>query len=252
MFVHPIDTKAYSQSDWYAHVMATEWTAFSPQHSRPSGITLHNTAGPTLAEWSETDPMRLNRLHGLKSFYEAMGWHGGPHAFIGRTAINGFTPIQYWGVHCSCVNESHIGLEMVGDYAPGAENFGQGDGALVRNNAVFAVAALMLKLNLAPESDLMFHRECTNDHHACPGAQVDKIDIIARVRMKMNELKSGPPTPAPSPPAPQPVNATYTVLPGDTLYKIAREWLTTVDTLAQLNSLQPPYLITIGQILKLR
>jgi len=42
---------------------------------------------------------------------------------------------------------------------------------------------------------------------------------------------------------------TYTVQPGDTLYSIARRFDTTVETLAALNGIAPPYAIEVGQVL---
>jgi len=42
---------------------------------------------------------------------------------------------------------------------------------------------------------------------------------------------------------------TYVVQPGDTLYSIARRFGTTVETLATLNGIAPPYTIKVGQIL---
>jgi len=43
----------------------------------------------------------------------------------------------------------------------------------------------------------------------------------------------------------------YTVVPGDTLTRIARRYGTTVPVLAQLNGLTPPYVIKVGQHLTL-
>ncbi len=43
--------------------------------------------------------------------------------------------------------------------------------------------------------------------------------------------------------------ATYVVQQGDTLYSIARRFDTTVETLAALNGLAPPYTIEVGQVL---
>ena len=42
---------------------------------------------------------------------------------------------------------------------------------------------------------------------------------------------------------------TYVVQPGDTLYSIARRFDTTVETLAALNGIAPPYTIEVGQAL---
>ena len=46
-------------------------------------------------------------------------------------------------------------------------------------------------------------------------------------------------------------NKTYTVKKGDTLFKIAKSYGTTVNTLASLNSIKNPNLIYVGQIIRL-
>ena len=78
---------------------------------------------------------------------------------------------------------------MVGDYDQ--EEFNSGDGALVRDNAVFLIAALNLKFNFDPD-DLKFHVECKKDNHDCPGKKVVKAEVISRVRAMMAALKSEP------------------------------------------------------------
>jgi LysM repeat protein len=51
-------------------------------------------------------------------------------------------------------------------------------------------------------------------------------------------------------PASQPAStSTYVVQPGDTLYSIARRFDTTVETLAALNGIAPPYTLEVGQVL---
>ena len=186
-----IDQHAYTRAEWQAHVNGTEWTDFSSVTKRPLGVTLHNTWRPQISEWSETDPGRLRALLGLKAYYEGMGWHAGPHGFVSRTVINGFSPIALWGIHSTCFNHTHLGFEMVGNYSKGGEPFDSGDGALVRDNAVFAIAVVMLKLDLTPEKNIVFHKDCTRDHHDCPGDGVGKTDMIQRIRAEMNSLKGG-------------------------------------------------------------
>jgi hypothetical protein len=52
-----------------------QWTDW-----RPQGITLHNTAAPTLEQWAETGPRHDARIRNLQSYYENdKGWHAGPH-----------------------------------------------------------------------------------------------------------------------------------------------------------------------------
>lgn len=236
-----IDTRAYTRAQWQAHVNALVWTNFSSTHTKPIGVTLHNTWRPLIADWTETDPGRINALNGLKSYYEGMGWHAGPHGFISRDYISGFSPLTAWGIHSTCFNKSHLGFEMVGDYEIGGEPFDSGPGAMVRDNAVFAIAAIMNKLALTPEKDLVFHRDCTADHHACPGSAVNKGDIEARIRSMMTKLSEPPP----------PEN-TYTVVHGDDLYEIARRFETTVAALIALNGLVSADKISTGEILKLK
>jgi hypothetical protein len=70
---------------------------------------------------------------------------------------------------------------MVGDYAPGHDDFNSGLGAKVRDNAVATLAILHSALQISPDT-LHFHRDCARDAHVCPGTQVDKSDIIRRVK----------------------------------------------------------------------
>ena len=235
-----IDRHAYTRDEWLAHVNGLTWDAFSSATKRPLGVTLHNTWKPTIAGWVETDPQRSNALNGLRAYYEGMGWHAGPHAFISRHFINGFSPLTEWGIHSTCFNHTHIGLEMIGNYSTGSEPFDSGDGALVRANAVFAVAALMSKLGLSPERDLVFHRDCSADHHDCPGNGVGKSDMVARIRAEMSVI-DGPPA--------SPSVGKYTVERGDTLYRIAMKMGTTYRAIADANNLKSPFVIMPGQVL---
>jgi hypothetical protein len=71
---------------------------------------------------------------------------------------------------------------MVGDYSD--EAFDSGDGAKVRDLTVQALAILHHALGIDPET-LHFHKECLRDHHDCPGKNVVKADMIARVKAAM-------------------------------------------------------------------
>ena len=166
-------------------INALQWTDW-----RPQGITLHNTAAPTLEQWAETGPRHDARIRNLQSYYENdKGWHAGPHWFVSRNWINWFSDPLRPGVHSRCFNATRFGIEMVGDYDQ--EEFNSGDGALVRDNAVFLIAALNLKFDFDPD-DLKFHVECKKDNHDCPGKKVVKAEVISRVRAMMAALKSEP------------------------------------------------------------
>lgn len=185
------DGKAYTRDEFAARVATLRW-----RHWKPSGIALHNTAAPTLAQWAESGPRHDARIRNLQSYFEnKRRWHAGPHLFISRNFINGFSNILKPGVHSRCFNATHIGIEMVGDY--GSEEFNSGDGSLVRDNTVFAMAHLYRALKFKP-SCLVFHKECRRDNHDCPGRKVDKAAMIRRVVDTIRTLDgAGPPTGAP-------------------------------------------------------
>jgi hypothetical protein len=184
---------ALTRDQTAAKIAALKWTDW-----RPSGITLHNTAAPTLDQWAESGLNHDARIRNLESYYEnELGWHAGPHFFVSRNFINWFSDPLSPGVHSRCWNSTRFGIEMVGDFD--SEEFNSGDGALVRDNAIFLIACLNKKFGFDP-ADLTFHRECKLDDHACPGSKVSKADVIARVRAAMAAL-----VPATSPVATQPV-----------------------------------------------
>lgn len=195
--------KARSLQESVDYLATLHWADWKPQ-----GITLHNTAAPTLAQWAETGPNHDARIRNLESYYEnELGWHAGPHWFISRTRINWFSNPLLPGVHSRCWNATRFGIEMVGDY--GREPFDSGDGASVRDLAVAWIAALNKKFGFNP-ADLTFHKECTRDNHDCPGRLVSKPDVIARVRAAMAGVAPPIPVAPPSPPPPIETHANVT------------------------------------------
>jgi hypothetical protein len=185
--------KPYTREEFAAHVAGLSFDAWKPQF-----VTLHNTGSPTLQQWRDGGTTPAQRIMNLQRYYEVNEhWHAGPHLFIDQEHIWGFTDLTVPGVHASCFNRVSIGIEMVGDY--GSEAFDP----QVRDNAVFALAALHDKLGIRPDglvygkSGLHFHVDCRRDGHACPGKHVDRSDMVARVLVAM---RLGAPA-APSPPA---------------------------------------------------
>jgi N-acetylmuramoyl-L-alanine amidase-like protein len=171
------DRSIYDRAGFVARIASLKWTGWKPQ-----GITLHNTGAPTLKQWVESGPSHDQRILNLQRYYEGMGWHAGPHFFVSRSHVSGFSNPLQSGVHSTCFNRTHLGIEMAGNFS--AEPFDSGDGALVRDMAVFTLATLFHALGLDPHK-LRFHRECVADHHACPGKNVSQSDMIGRVAAAM-------------------------------------------------------------------
>jgi peptidoglycan hydrolase-like protein with peptidoglycan-binding domain len=104
---------------------------------------------------------------------------------------------------------------MVGNYETGADDFTSGDGAKVRDNAAFVLAVLCDKFGwqidnyVQGRSGLHFHRECAQDHHACPGSKVSKSTMIALTKAQLAQIRGQPRTPA----APQAVPTVASAAP---------------------------------------
>lgn len=179
------DPTPYTRATWLAHVAAIKSASMT---WKPSGLTFHNTYIPNLAQWKETGDTHSTRLMNLQTLYENTDhWHHGPHAFVSRDWINGFSPLTEVGVHASCFNRDHFGIEMVGNYEAGHDDFNTGDGAKVRDNAVYAAAVLLKHFGIPP-TGINFHRDCPRDHHPCPGSLVSGTDMIARVKAAIAAL----------------------------------------------------------------
>ena len=172
-----IDTRLYDKPAFVEHLRGLAWAQW-----HPVGVTLHNTGAPNLRQWVELGASHDQRIQNLQHFYrDTKSWHAAVHGFISRGHFSGFSPMTAPGVHASCFNKDHLGFEMTGDFRKGGDQWSIGDGALVRDMAVFVLAATFKKLKLDPRAGLNFHRDCHADHHACPGDEVDFLDMKARV-----------------------------------------------------------------------
>jgi hypothetical protein len=168
--------KSFTPKTFEQYVETLSWENWSPDF-----IVLHNTGEPCL----KNRPKGLTYQHilGLQSYYrDDMHWSAGPHLFIDDHQIWVFTPLTTSGVHSPSWNSVSLGVEMLGDYD--SEEFNNGRGALVRNNAIAAIAILSTALDIDPET-MRLHREDRKTTHHCPGDNVDKPDFIARVKKYM-------------------------------------------------------------------
>jgi len=194
------DGKPYDRDTLAARINACDfstWKNKSGSPGKPAFITLHNTANPSLEDWLSWSPeKRQGYIKNVQVYYEKeKHWLGGPHFFVtpqDDICAFGFNDLLSAGTHASCFNNNSIGIEMVGDF--GKEAFDTGPGAKVAENAIYLLALLHRQIGITPlpyvynKSGLHFHLECKADAHPCPGGQVDKADIVARVQAKMAQL----------------------------------------------------------------
>jgi len=158
----------------------------------PKFPTLHNTGVPSLKQWEAYGPTPQERWGAsLNSYYKKLGWHSGVHLVCCPNYIWYLCDLRQDGVSVSCWNRVTIGIECVGNYEVGGDDWSVGDGAKVRDNAAWALAVLCQRFGWKPEvyvvgqSGLHFHRECPADGHPCPGSKVLKSDMIARVNAQI-------------------------------------------------------------------
>jgi len=191
---------------------------FSPW--RPSGMVLHNTGAPSLAQRPQGfTQQHLDNLEGY--FKNDQGWPSGPHLFIddNEPAISVFSHLNRPGTHSPSWNGTHLGVELLGDYS--YEDDDTGRGAAVVNNAVAAFAILHARLGLDPDR-IKFHKEDPRTTHDCPGKDLfaDKAEFIQSVKEYMGS--GGDWVGIVEPPAPR---TGITNTPGDTLN--VRPWPST-------------------------
>ncbi|MEJ8859445.1 N-acetylmuramoyl-L-alanine amidase [Variovorax robiniae] len=166
--------------DAYCHGLS--WTAW-----RPSFITVHNTAAPSLAQ--RPNGFTKTHIQNLVTFYrDKQGWSAGPHLFIDDRQIWVFTPLTVSGVHSPSWNKTALGIEMLGDYDKDA--FDSGRGLLVRQNTVAAMATLCAILGMDPLT-MKLHREDPKTTHACPGTHVKKLELIQDVQDLLVQRHAG-------------------------------------------------------------
>jgi hypothetical protein len=171
---------------------------------RPRFPTLHNTGVPSLKQWLAYGPTPQQRWGAnLDRYYSGLGWHAGPHLVVCPDYVWTLCDLAKSGVSVSCWNSETFGIEMVGNYEVGGDDFASGDGAKVRDNAAAVLAALSEKFGWGDLSEiaigvrgLHFHHDCAADHHACPGSRVTKPDMLARIKACEAALAGSPATAA--------------------------------------------------------
>jgi len=147
----------------------------------PSFVVVHNTYSPTLANWH--DVPGASRMRGLENYYrDIQKWSAGPHLFVAADFIWAFTPLITPGVHSPSWNANSWGVETTGDWDT------ETPPPALMENLVSALAALHEAAGIDPAT-LRFHREDPlTTHKHCPGANLDKADLIGRIQTRLSPL----------------------------------------------------------------
>ena len=189
-----------------------------PPTTWASGMVLHNTAAPSLAQRPQglTDQHMENLL---KYFRDDRGWSSGPHAFIDDQAspYHLFTRFTDKGTHSPSWNGTKIGIEMLGDFSREDDDSGRGLKVKLATVALFGM--LHTKYGWDPQS-IKLHKEDPRTTHDCPGKDIDKAEFISLVEQYMGHAGEHPPVlqtePKPVPTTP-PKIGTVNVPAHDTL-----------------------------------
>ena len=239
----------------------------------PKGVMVHSTGAnnPAVARYvqpvdTQADAAGLYTVLGTnrnKNDWNNPGLDVCVHAFVGKLADGGVGSVQTlpwnhrgWhagtGTSGGSANNTHIAFEICEDGLADAAYFGK-----VYQEAVELTAMLCKQYNLNPLADGVvichsegYQRGVASNHadvmHWFPkhGKNMDTF------RQDVSKAMGGAPQVKPQAPA-TPTGKTYTVAKGDTLSGIAAQYGTTVDTLVELNGIQNPNLIVVGQVLKL-
>lgn len=197
MWVKTVD-KMFQPEDFIKYTDAFD---LSKMDWKPKGIVLHNTSEPSLKQWPSTSGEQ--RMENFVDFYKNIQhWHAGPHLFVAPEGIWIFTPLTEPGVHSPSYNNTHLGVEMVGEYQ--TEPFDRGPGEKVRSHAICALVSLCHLFNLDSAS-IIFHREDPRtSHKECPGKNVSKPHILDQVHQELlarRKANTPPQASASAPPA---------------------------------------------------
>ena len=140
-------------------------------------IVLHHSGSPSLADRpGGYDRAYLQEIE--KHLRDEQKFPAGPHLMIDDNKIWLFTPLITCGVHSPSFNRTGIGVEMLGDYSK--ESFTEGRGGRVQQNTIAALVSLYNWFDLDP-TEMLLHKDDKLTHQDCPGANVNKEDLIQAV-----------------------------------------------------------------------
>lgn len=191
-----------------ARVTPDQWRQLLQEQlpaNKPSWIKeiyVHNTGAPDLNQALRTpdrnkdnDPFD-DRMRNTAPGYIAKGWKDaggirGPHGFVGPGYIYLGTLLTRRGIHSPGANNKAIAFEMFGNYRIGDDDDDAGVGLQIKDTTCKAIAAVCDFWGMDPDEVIKFHKEDPRTTHDCPGNDIEKPDIIARVKRHMKDLDIG-------------------------------------------------------------
>lgn len=176
----PIVGKAFSTFDFDDYVKSLSFEAWKPEF-----VVVHNTWDPTFKMWHAVPG--ASRMRGLEKYYsspppEGMGWSAGPHLFVSDDVVWAFTPLTVPGVHSPSWNRISWGVETTGDWTTEVVP------EALMNNLVDVLATLHNVAGIDPGTLKFHHEDPATTHHDCPGVNLIKSDLIARVVTKLGGI----------------------------------------------------------------
>ena len=134
----------------------------------PSGVTIHHTAAPSLAQ--RPNGWETQHMRNLRNWYLSLGWGRGPHLFTDEHRVWVFSPLTARGIHAVSFNATHIGIEMLGNYD--TEDPLSGRGARVLQVSRAATALLCKRFGISTNR-INGHRDDSRSTKTCPGRRVN-------------------------------------------------------------------------------
>jgi len=148
------------------------------------GVTIHHTAYPNLDMRPKGFTVQLIR-NAAWGYKNDRGFSAGPHLFVDEDQAFGMCPLGRPGVHAKSFNQTHIGVELLGDYDSNYE-VNSARGRQVVANGARIVAAICVSQNW-DESSVNMHRNDPKTSKTCPGAHFPWTDFKQRVASELED-----------------------------------------------------------------
>jgi hypothetical protein len=82
-----------------------------------------------------------------------------------------------------------IGIEMCANFVPSVDNDDTGGGLRIKDTTCKLAAALLYKLGLPVNNDTVkLHKEDPRTTHDCPGRDIEKPDLLVRIRQHLADM----------------------------------------------------------------